>query len=486
MVIANAYFFIFLARGIAGCGESFISPLVGPYIKSTAPLKQYGMWIGIYSAALPMGAAIGYIVGGLTTYLLHWRYAYIFELFVYISCFYIFSLFPDAEDIKGYSGADNVTLTCKPFVNSETSNNNNNTIDCENDNDNIDHLILSNEISDNTQGNLVIEEDEFHHNGNKYDNNGEIEEINDIVLSGIVNTKDKFALRKAAKSLWNNRAYISIVFGCSALNFVAGTLGFWGPIYIQEELGVSILYATLSVGIFTVIFGIVGSFTGGKMVDYLSKNILEYETNTVIDNREQGNIKLYIRKFIFSLGSYTKIPTFDKDNETKQLCWVKIMVGCRFVIFLSIFQLILLVSIPMTSSFPVFLVLFALTEFILFCMIAPVNALVMDVVEKGEREFAVGLQIGISHLLGDFPSPMIIGFVRQLYGLKTGMFLMAIWFIWVIYWFFSTDKYFRARDSIINLRISKQEELRTKIISYAFIILPYLIMLYLILALFLN
>ena len=141
---------------------------------------------------------------------------------------------------------------------------------------------------------------------------------------------------------------------------------------------------------------------------------------------------------------------------------------------------------PMTSSFPVFLVLFALTEFILFCMIAPVNALVMDVVEKGEREFAVGLQIGISHLLGDFPSPMIIGFVRQLYGLKTGMFLMAIWFIWVIYWFFSTDKYFRARDSIINLRISKQEELRTKIISYALIILPYLIMLYLILALFLS
>ena len=432
----NVYTILF-SRFLVGCGESAISPIVGPYIKTIAPLKKYTTWMGIYYAALPIGVAFGYIIGGIISYFSHWKYIFVIDCTLYSICLVVMILFPKAEKLQEYIGDDDLKLTKKKEMQINTSSM---FEECD-----IDNLLGSEEDSN-------------------IDNNNN----NNIGLSK--------TLKTSINHLIQNKTYIYVVFGCCALNFVAGTLGFWCPIYIKEVIDVSIVSATLALGIFTVIFGIIGSITGGKIVDYISNKLLIYNSNglgVVI-----GKYDKLLWNLIFLFDKKTVVPKYDECEEKKQLLWIKVVVSCRIVVLLSLIQFILLFTIPAVEDFVLFLILFAISEFILFCIMAPVNTLVMDVVPKEDRELAVGLQIGIGHLIGDFPSPIILGIIRQLYGIKTGMILMSVWFLWVLLWFTSSDIYFRKEIT------SNDRRYLMKLAMFIFCIAPMLLLLYLVWILF--
>lgn len=65
------------------------------------------------------------------------------------------------------------------------------------------------------------------------------------------------------------------------------------------------------------------------------------------------------------------------------------------------------------QSVPLFFTLFALGELALFSIQAPVNAVGLWSVPNASRPLAMSLVIVAVHVLGDVPSPPIVGAVEQ-------------------------------------------------------------------------
>jgi len=163
------------------------------------------------------------------------------------------------------------------------------------------------------------------------------------------------------RMLFENLRYIVIVLGYSAMVFVAGALYFWAPEYVNDVLGVSVVQADLGIGILTVFCGLVGTAGGGYLVDQLGG----------------GDLIAATVCFVFSL-----------------LCF-----PLAFVAFL-------------VDNVIAFFVLMALAELLIFAITSPINTLCLSVVETENRSFSITMQIFFIHLLGDFPSPFVIG-VRE-------------------------------------------------------------------------
>jgi MFS family permease len=67
---------MFLARVAVGVGEASYATLSPTIIDDLAPREAKGRWLAIFYAAIPVGAALGYIIGGLLEPRVGWRSAF--------------------------------------------------------------------------------------------------------------------------------------------------------------------------------------------------------------------------------------------------------------------------------------------------------------------------------------------------------------------------------------------------------------------------
>jgi hypothetical protein len=77
----NSHVFFYCAvysRILTGVGEASFAGLAPTCIDDIAPLAQRTLWLGIFFCAMPAGAALGYIAGGLfATW--HWQFGFLTE-----------------------------------------------------------------------------------------------------------------------------------------------------------------------------------------------------------------------------------------------------------------------------------------------------------------------------------------------------------------------------------------------------------------------
>ncbi|HSY21120.1 MAG TPA: MFS transporter [Polyangiaceae bacterium] len=64
------------ARAFVGIGEASYGTLAPPLIDEIAPPDRKSMWMSIFSAATPIGAALGYLAGGAILHAYGWRAAF--------------------------------------------------------------------------------------------------------------------------------------------------------------------------------------------------------------------------------------------------------------------------------------------------------------------------------------------------------------------------------------------------------------------------
>jgi MFS family permease len=68
---------LLLARAIVGVGEASYVTIAPTIIDDIAPAKQKGSWLSLFFTAIPVGAALGYLVGGAVQHATHdWRQAF--------------------------------------------------------------------------------------------------------------------------------------------------------------------------------------------------------------------------------------------------------------------------------------------------------------------------------------------------------------------------------------------------------------------------
>ncbi|KAF2604743.1 hypothetical protein F2Q70_00027682, partial [Brassica cretica] len=218
-----------------GVGEASFISLAAPFIDDNAPHKQKAAWLGLFYMCIPSGVALGYVYGGYVGKHFSWRYAFWGEA-VLMAPFAVLGFLIKPLQLKGFPSTDSVEVMASS-LGAEVSKNNN-------------HLQAGNEI--------------------KHD---EVEVSIEIGRSSYANAvwKSITQFARDMKVLCKERVFVVNVLGYVAYNFVIGAYSYWGPkagynIYKMKN-------ADMIFGAVTIICGIVGTLSGGLILDHVTSTI---------------------------------------------------------------------------------------------------------------------------------------------------------------------------------------------------------------------
>jgi MFS family permease len=160
-------------------------------------------------------------------------------------------------------------------------------------------------------------------------------------------------------NLLRRAPYMLLVLGYAAYTFALGGLAFWMPAFLQRVHGIPKVQATTGFGAIVVVTGFVGTFLGGWLGDY--------------------GLKYSRQAYLWFSGAAT-------------------LLAVPFVV------------LSLTASAPaVFYPALVCAQLLLFMSTGPINAAIVNMVSPFERASAVALSMFAIHLLGDVPSPVLIG-----------------------------------------------------------------------------
>lgn len=179
---------------------------------------------------------------------------------------------------------------------------------------------------------------------------------------GVTKAEAKFDL-KAALGLARNRSLVLTTLGMAAMTFALGGMASWMPTYLVRAKGLSLDQANTLFGGITVGAGLVGTFLGGWLGDVLQK-------------KTRASYLL-----VSGVGMLLGVP----------FCWLGLV----------------------SDSQAVYAPAFFMAEVLLFLNTGPANAVLVNVVLPEIRATAIALAIFVYHLLGDVPSPILIGWLSD-------------------------------------------------------------------------
>ncbi len=174
--------------------------------------------------------------------------------------------------------------------------------------------------------------------------------------------------------LLRNQSYVLTVLGYAAYTFAVGGMALWMPAFLERVRGVPQGQATILFGAVVVGTGFVGTFAGGWLGDLL------------LPTSRQAYL------WLSGIATLLAAP----------LAWI-LFVDPRPAVYLP----------AMVAA-----------ELLLFASTGPVNSTIVNVVHPGQRATAVALSILSIHLLGDFPSPTLVGWLSDRSSLAQGVLIM--------------------------------------------------------------
>jgi MFS family permease len=302
---ARSFAGLFAARATVGVGEAAYGTIAPAFLADSFPKEKRGRVFAVFFAAIPIGSAAGYILGGLMDQRFGWRAAFF---------------------VAGVPGLA-LALLCLG-------------------------------LRDPARG------------GQDSEDQGRSQEPRPHPApvpkgEGVVGSYWR---------LLKNREYRLTVLGYAAYTFALGGLAFWAPAFLERVRGMSKADATVQFGAIVVATGFVGTFAGGWAGDFFLKR---------------------------SESAYLRVSG-----------WVTLAAAPAAVVaFVS-------------PSKPVYLSAIVVTELLLFASTGPINSAIVNVVAPTERATAVALSILGIHLLGDVPSPPLIGALSDATSLGTAFLLL--------------------------------------------------------------
>ncbi|MEO8033425.1 MAG: MFS transporter [Acidobacteriota bacterium] len=177
-------------------------------------------------------------------------------------------------------------------------------------------------------------------------------------------------------TLLHNRTFMLSAIGYGAYTFALGGLAFWMPAFLERVRGMPRTQATITFGAIALVTGFVGTFAGGWLGDYFLK--------------------------------YTK----------QSYLWVS-----------GIATLLAAPATYVALTSPnrhVFIPAIVIAEVFIFMCTGPINSAIVNVVRPTQRATAVGLSVFIMHLLGDIPSPPLIGALSDATSLERAFLVVPV------------------------------------------------------------
>ncbi|ESR39424.1 MFS domain-containing protein [Citrus sinensis] len=337
---------IAICRMLVGVGEASFISLAAPFIDDNAPIPQKTAWLAMFYMCIPTGVALGYVYGGLVGSHLNWRYAFWGEAILMLP-FAVLGFVIKPLQLKGFAPAESgkAQVVASVSEGSEASNLN-------------DHV--SEDISDQASE----------------------RSIKSIGESRFLNQLSQFS--QDTKVLLQEKVYVVNVLGYIAYNFVIGAYSYWGP-----KAGYNIYHmsnADMMFGGVTIVCGIVGTISGGFILDQMGATI--------------SNAFKLLSAATF-LGAISCLTAF-----------------CL-------------------SSLYGFLALFTVGELLVFATQAPVNYVCLHSVKPSLRALSMAISTVSIHIFGDVPSSPLVGVLQDHVNnwRKTTLALTSIFFLAAGIWF---------------------------------------------------
>ncbi|MBI1948460.1 MAG: MFS transporter [Deltaproteobacteria bacterium] len=173
--------------------------------------------------------------------------------------------------------------------------------------------------------------------------------------------------RGALLGMFTNARWLYATVGYIAITFALGGIGDWFPTFLSRERGFTVAEAGSVAGLSIVVGGLIGTVAGGALADVLAKHWRE--------------------------------PYF-------LVCGLSCIPGLLLAAWAVLFaQGHLAIAITLTAA-----------QVFLWMYNAPVNALTVNALDVGVRARGFGVALVLTHLLGDVPSPPLIGAVSSATG----------------------------------------------------------------------
>jgi MFS family permease len=186
-------------------------------------------------------------------------------------------------------------------------------------------------------------------------------------------------IRNYLKHLWfalaKNPAFLAATLGMAAMTFSLGGIQVWMPQFLYSERHYTLEHANLMFGMIVVVDGIVASLAGGWLGDFLLPRMK---------------------------SSYYLV------SAVSMLLGVPVMIVALF------------------ARGPLMIPAIALAAFFLLLNTSPLNAAVINSVGAHIRATAIAVNIFIIHILGDVPSPTMMGWVADRKSLQVAFILPVI------------------------------------------------------------
>ncbi len=209
--LAFNYLSLIAARACVGIGEAAYVTIAPSLLSDYFPMRQRGRVMAIFFCAIPVGSALGYVVGGLVDKHHGWRMAFFVAgipgLLLAALCLLLRDPPRGAED--GNGGAESAAPAAPAAA-----------------------------------------------AGAAPSENASIRRHTWAVYRGLA----------------ANKAYVFTVLGYAAYTFALGGLAYWMPAFLERARGIPRSEATVSFGAIVVITGFIGTFLGGWLGDYWARH----------------------------------------------------------------------------------------------------------------------------------------------------------------------------------------------------------------------
>ncbi|MGD0490365.1 MAG: MFS transporter [Steroidobacteraceae bacterium] len=298
---------LFIARASVGVGEAAYVTIGPSLLSDYFPRGQRGRVMAIFFCAIPVGSALGYVVGGLMDVHFGWRMAFF---------------------VAGVPGLV-LALLCLG-------------------------------LHDPPRG--------------SQDDDASSEGAELTVRAGSKPGGRRLFLSYG--ELLRNKPYVLTVAGYVAYTFALGGLAFWMPAFLERMRGIPREQATVSFGTIVVITGFLGTFAGGWLGDYCAK----YSQRAYL--------------WISAIATLIAAP----------FAWLALT----------------------AASQTVYLICMVIAQLMMFLSTGPINASIVNLVLPTQRASANALGVFTIHLLGDVPSPIIIGMLSDASSLAQAVKIVPV------------------------------------------------------------
>lgn len=180
----------------------------------------------------------------------------------------------------------------------------------------------------------------------------------------------------AYRDLLRNRQFILAALGYGAYTFALGGLAYWMPAFLERVRGMGHGEATVTFGAIAFGTGLVGTFAGGWLGDFFL--------------RRTRQSYLWVSGIATLLAAPITFVALTNPNRS------------------------------------IYIPAIVVAEVLIFVCTGPVNSAIVNAVAPNERATALGLSILVMHLIGDVPSPPLIGRLSDATSLDRAFLIVPV------------------------------------------------------------